>query len=317
MKKKHLNTFIIIILLIILYELFDHSNIINNTIINSSKIWFYNIIPSLFPIYIIIDLLINYDILSYLNFILKPISKLFKININSSIIFILSLLSGFPSNSKYINTYLDNNSISLIDANKLLMFTHFSNPLFIINSIGKNFLHNKIIGLIILFSHYITNIFIGLINRNYLSNININYYYKNKKNSFMTTLTNSIYNTIKILFLLYGIITVFMIIINIINVNLNLNPLIKSIISGLLEITTGIYYSSNLNINIIYKSCLITFFLSFGGLSIHMQVFGILNKYKLNYFNYFKTRIIHAIISSSIVFIILQLKNAFLFAEIF
>ena len=311
MNKKYFNTFIIIILLIIFYELFDHTNIINTTIINSSKIWFYNIIPSLFPIYIIIDLLINYNILSYLNFILKPLSKLFKININSSIIFILSLLSGFPSNSKYINTYLDNNSISLIDANKLLMFTHFSNPLFIINSIGNNFLHNKSIGLIILISHYLTNILIGLINRNCLSNKSNNYSYQNKKNSFITTLTNSIYNTIKILFLLYGIITIFMIITTIINVNLNLNPLVKSIISGLLEITTGIYYTSNLSINIIYKSCLITFFLSFGGLSIHMQVFGILNKYKLNYYNYFKTRIIHGIVSSSLVFIILKLINVF------
>ena len=311
MNKKYINNLIIIILLVILFELFYNTKIINNTIINSSKIWFYNIIPSLFPIYIIMDLLINYNILNYLNFIIKPISKLFKINNNSSTIFILSILSGFPSNSKYITTYLNNNNISILDANKLLMFTHFSNPLFIINSIGNNFLNNKFIGIIILISHYITNIIIGIINRNYKSTINNNLNYNNKKNSFITTLTNSIYNTIKILFLLYGIITVFMIITTIINININLNPIIKSIISGILEMTTGIYYTSNLNINIIYKSTLITFFLSFGGLSIHMQVFGILNKYKLNYFNYLKIRLIHGIISSSLVYISLKLLCVF------
>ena len=309
MNKKYFNTFIIIGLLVILLELFNHSNTVNDTIINSSKLWFYNIIPSLFPMYIIIDLLINYDILSYLKFILKPISKLFKININSSIIFILSMLSGFPSNSKYISTYLDNDSISLNEANKILMFTHFSNPLFIINSIGINFLHNKLMGIIILISHYLTNIIIGLINRNYISTLNSNNDYKNKKNSFVTTLTNSIYNTIKILFLLYGIITIFMIITTIINVNFHLNPILKTMISGLLEITTGIFYTSNLNINVIYKASIITFFLSFGGISIHMQVFSILNKYKLNYLNYLRIRLIHAIISSSLVFVILQLKN--------
>ena len=255
------------------------------------------------------DLLINYNILNYLKIILNPISKLFKINNNSSIIFILSILSGFPSNSKYISTYLDNDSISLNEANKILMFTHFSNPLFIINSIGINFLHNKLMGIIILISHYLTNIIIGLINRNYISTLNSNNDYKNKKNSFVTTLTNSIYNTIKILFLLYGIITIFMIITTIINVNFHLNPILKTMISGLLEITTGIFYTSNLNINVIYKASIITFFLSFGGISIHMQVFSILNKYKLNYLNYLRIRLIHAIISSSLVFVILQLKN--------
>ena len=311
MNKKYVNTSIIIILILFLYEIFNHSNIINDTIINSSKIWFYNIIPSLFPIYIIIDLLLNYNILNYLKILLNPISKLFKININSSTIFLLSIINGFPSNSKYINTYLESNNISLLNANKLLMFTHFSNPLFIINSIGNNFLHNKVIAIIILVSHYLGNIIIGLMNRNYDSNVNYNFNYHNKKNSFISTLSNSIYNTIKILFLLYGIITVFMIITTIININFNISPLIKTIISGLLEMTTGIYYTSNLNLNIIYKAVLITFFLSFGGISIHMQVFGILNKYKLSYLNYFKMRIIHAIFSSSITFMVLKLLNEF------
>ena len=309
MNKKYYNTLIILILLFFLFELFNHSNIINNTIINSSKIWFYNIIPSLFPMYITIDLLINYNILDYFKKIINPLNKLFKINNSSSIIFILSLLSGFPSNSKYINTMLINNNINIDDANKLLMFTHFSNPLFIINSIGINFLKNKSIGIIILIIHYITNIIIGLINRNYNSYLNNNKYYQNKKSSFITTLTNSIYNTIKILFLLYGIITTFMIITTIININFSINPIIKTIISGLLEITNGIYYTSLLNINIIYKALIITFFLSFGGLSIHMQVFSILKSYKLNYYNYLKARVFHAIISSSLVYIILKLLD--------
>lgn len=307
MNRKRLNIIIILILLLFFYEIFDHANIINNTIINSSKIWFYNIIPSILPIYIIIDLFINYNIIYYLKILYNPIKKIFKINNNSAIIFILSILSGFPSNSKYINSMLENKTINLNDANKLLVFTHFSNPLFIINTIGNNFLHNKRIGFIILISHYLTNIILGLINRNYNINTNDTYNYNYKKKSFTITLTDSIYNTIKILFLLYGIITFFMIITSIINVNINLNPILKSIINGLLEMTGGIYYTSILNINIIYKAFLMTFFISFGGLSIHMQVFSILNKYKLNYVNYLTFRIIHAILSSSIVYIILKL----------
>ena len=308
MNKKYINMLITILLLIIFFEIFDHSNIVFNSIINSSKIWFYNIIPSIFPIYIMVDLLINYNILNLISYLFSPLMKyIFKMKKETAIIFLLSIISGFPSNSKYINSFLDNNIININEANKLLMFTHFSNPLFIINSIGINFLHNKKIGILILISHYITNIIIGFINKNYYVDYsNTGKIIENKKSSFITTLTYSIYNSIKILILLYGIITIFMIITSLINVNINLNPILNCIICGILEITNGIYYTSNLSIPLIYKACLITFFLSFGGFCIHMQVLSILNKYKINYFNYLKTRIIHGIVSTSIIFLILS-----------
>ena len=306
MNKKSLNKIIILIILILLFEIFDHSSIINNTIINSSIIWFKNIIPSILPIYITIDLLLNYNFINSLDFILNIFSKIFKINNNSAIIILLSILSGFPSNSKYINTMLENNLINKNDANKILLFTHFSNPLFIINTIGNNFLHSKNIGIIILISHYITNIIIGLLIRNYNTNVINNQKYEFKNINFINCLINSIFNTLKILFLLYGIITIFMIINTLINENIALNNVFKAILSGILEITNGIYNISNLNINIIYKSVIITFFISFGGLCIHMQVFGILKDYKLNYISYLKTRIFHGIISSSLVYIFLK-----------
>lgn len=308
MNKKYFNLIISFIILLFLFEIFDHSNTITNTIYKSTSIWFYNIIPSILPIYIIIDLLINYNTINYLsNLFGKFMEKVFKLKQETSIVFLLSIISGFPSNSKYIKNLLDNKIINKQEANKLLMFTHFSNPLFIIESIGINFLNNKKIGILILIIHYFTNFIIGIFIRNYCinldkSNINI----KKNKISFVECLTNSIYNTIKILFLLYGIITFFMIITTIIKENIYLNPILNSFLCGLLEMTQGIYFISNLNIPINIKASIITFFISFGGLSIHMQVFSILNNYKLNYFDYFLARIIHALISSSTIFLILQ-----------
>ena len=91
-----------------------------------------------------------------------------------------------------------------------------------------------------------------------------------------------------------------MIITSLININININPIINSIICGLLEITNGINLVSKLSINILYKGIIITFLLSFGGFCIHMQVFSILKEYSLKYSSYLKYRIIHAIISSLI-----------------
>ena len=307
MNKKKLNYLICFLILIFLIEIFNYSNLVVNTIYNSSKIWFYNIVPTILPIYLIVDLFSNYNGFYYLTKIFGNIlERIFKIKKETSYVFILSIISGFPSNSKYIKDLLDNKEINNKEADKLLTFTHFSNPLFIIESIGTSFLHNKKIGIIILIIHYFTNIIIGLFYRNYYVSINNIKIKKKEKMRFVTCLTNSIYKTIKILFLLFGIISFFMLITTILREKLPNNYFIN-IICGLLEMTQGIYYISSSNINLVLKASIITFFISFGGISIHMQVFSILNEYKLKYSNYLLARIFHALISSCLVYLVLNI----------
>ena len=309
--KKKFNLLICFIIFIFLFEIFDHSNIVISTIIKSTSIWFYNLVPTILPIYIIIDLLLNYNAIFYLSKIFgKFMKKVFKMKEETSFVFLLSTLSGFPSNSKYLKNMLDDKIINTNEANKLLLFTHFSNPLFIIESIGVTFLNNKKIGIIILIIHYLTNVIIGIINRNYYVNFDSNIKLKEKKkDSFVTCLSNSILNTIKILFLLYGIITFFMIITSLIKANFPFNNNINSLICGLLEMTQGIYFISNTTLPLIIKASVITFFISFGGLSIHLQVFSILSDYKLKYKDYLIARIMHGIISFSLVFLILYIMK--------
>lgn len=308
MNKKYFNYLICLIIILFFFEILNNSNLIINTVYKSINIWFYNIVPTIFPIYLTIDLLANYNGLYYLSKLFgKFMEKVFKMKKETSFIFILSCLSGFPSNSKYIKIMLDNKEIDLEEANKLLTFTHFSNPLFIIESIGYKFLHNKKIGIIILICHYLTNIIIGLFYRNYYINLNSIDLKKKNKTSFVICLTNSIYKTIKILFLLLGIITFFMLITCILREKLLINSFILNIICGLLEMTQGIFYIASSNLNIILKASIITFFISFGGISIHMQVFSILSDYKLKYSNYLIARIFHGLISSSLVYFLLTI----------
>ena len=309
MNKKLNKLLLFMFFVIIFLELFSHSSIVKESIYNSSKLWFYNLVPSILPIYLFIDIAINYNFFDYLCNIFYPVlKKLFNIKKNISYIFILSILSGFPSNSKYLKNALDDNIIDIMEANRLLIFTHFSNPLFIIEGIGVNFLNNKCIGIIILISHYLGNIILGIINRNNYINMidNNNLNNKNKKN-FINTLSNSISNTFSILILLYGIITFFMIITSLININIHINQFLNSIFCGLLEITNGINLLSKLSIPILHKGIIITFLLSFGGFCIHLQVFSILKEYSLKYSTYLKNRIIHGIISSCIFYVVYAL----------
>jgi hypothetical protein len=75
-------------------------------------------------------------------------TKIFKVNKNSSFALIMSMISGTPSNSKYLKDLYDNGLIDIYDVKKCLNFCHFVNPIFIIGTIGVTFLNNKKLGLI-------------------------------------------------------------------------------------------------------------------------------------------------------------------------
>lgn len=307
MNKKLNSLLISLITLFILSQFFINSELLINTFFNSINLFIYNLFPNIFVFFIITDILNNYNFSYYLEKILGNIfSKIYKLPKNASYIIFMSLFSGFPSNSKLIKEGLDNKKINTFDATKLLTMTHFSNPLFIIYSVGINFFHDKKIGIIIFISHFITNFIIGFLFRN-IYKINENNYQNTFINpkSFMETIKTSINNTFMISFNILGIIIFFSILTTIINNYLDLNPFSNTILNGILEITNGLKLLSNLSLDKIKAATLATFFISFGGLSIHMQIMSILSKYKLNYLIYFISRIMHAGISSIISLIIL------------
>lgn len=265
-----------------------------------------NLFPSLIPFMLLSNILINYNFINDLSDMLKNITtKFFKVNKNCSFALVMSILSGTPSNAKYLKDLYDNNLINNADIEKCLKFCHFTNPIFIIGTIGYTFLNNKKLGLIILISHYTSSFIIGLFNKKSknlkISNINIT----SNKNNFISILKSSINSTIDTLLLILGIITTCIIITTIINNIFNIDNNYKFLF-GIIEITQGLKYLSLSNLNIDIKTIISSFLISFGGICIHMQVFSILNNKKIRYLPYFISRIIHGVLSSIITYILIN-----------
>ena len=219
----------------------------------------------------------------------------------------MSMLSGTPSNSKYLKDLYDNNLISISDVRKCLNFCHFTNPIFILGTIGYTFLGNKRLGLIILISHFLSSIIIGLFNRkdNF---IDIKRDEVKVKKNFIKVLKDSINNTAVTLLLILGIITTTIIITCIIDNIVYIDDNYK-FLYGLIEITQGLKYLSLSNLSIYVKTIIASFIISFGGISIHAQVFSILDNKKIRYMPYLLSRIIHGIISSIITIILLTIYH--------
>ena len=182
------------------------------------------------------------------------------------------------------------------------MFTNYANPIFILGFIGNNIFYNKKIGYIILISNILSGIMTGIIvNRNNIFKENI-IKPKISKKDIGHILKESINKSINTMFLLLGIICIFSIIISIINIQ-NINPIFKTIIIGLTEMTNGIKNIYYLNIDLYIKTVLITIFITFSSFSIHIQVISIISN-KLKYKYYLKGRIIHSILSIILVSIL-------------
>lgn len=279
-----------ILLLILSFLIIFYSKDISNSIISVFDTWKYSVFPSLFPFLIISKIFMNYGF----NF------KLFNVNPNYSFVFFMSLISGFPSSSKYIKELVDNDVISLEEGNNLILFTHFASPAFILVTLCSNFLNNPSCGFLILFSHYIGNLIILFFID--FKKYNVKKYSISPK-SFSNVLGDSIRDTLNTLFLILGTLVTYSIVVTFIN-KLPISLYYKSILSGLIELTSGLKNVSLLDISLKIKVSICSFLLSFGGFAIHTQVISIL---KINYKRYFIFRIFHGFLSFLISYFLFNL----------
>ena len=309
MKNKIFNLLIVVSFIVLLLEILFHKTLIADTISYSLNIWVTTLIPSMFPFFIISDILIHYHITNYIpKIIKKTFTKLFRINESVLTIFFLSCLSGFPSNARTARTFYDNNIISKEEATQALLFTHFANPLFILSTIAVFFLHNETYGYIILISHYLGNLILGITTRFMRKPDSSNYTPKsNKSQNFSSVLMKAIRSSIDTLLMILGSLTCFLILSSLIIKHISVSTYNSTLIKGIMEITMGLKSLSLLNISNCYKVVISTMFLSFGGLSVHLQVLSQLVDTDISYQPFFIARIFHALISGGICYLLFNI----------
>jgi len=290
MKSKLTKLTIIIFFILILLR----KDIMYITIYKTTLIWFKNIVPNLFPMFIISSLIVNTNLINNIcNILGKPFEYIFNINMYGVYVYILSLISGSPSNAKYIKDLKNNNLITKEEQDKLLTFTMNYNPILIISLLSlylpKNITYKILI--IIILSNFITGIVIR--NKEKITN---NKVIKIKK----TSISVIIKDTLDTLLMILGTLIFYNLLINLIPINI---PIIKNILNGILEITTSLANLQNINLSTNIKLLLTLIYLSFGGLSIHTQIKSILAD--TNYNLFIKSRIICIITSLILSFLII------------
>lgn len=279
MNKKLDNT-ILLFLFLTFFLIFKFNTIVKISILNSCLLWFKTLVPSMFAMYLMIDLLLNYGFANYLY-------KIFKSNI--PILIIISLLLGTPANAKYIKDFYVNGYIGENEAKYILAFAYSPNPLFIL-SMAPNTKH----AIATLTFLYITNIIIAYIFKKiYIHYESIPKHFDVKP--FSECLEKSIYKTFKILVLVLGIVIFFGIINSFINIIFQDRGIF---IKSILEMTNAVNSIISAN-GKNYKW--IIFAVSFGGLSIHTQIKSILDDTPISYKYFLYGRLIASLLALIII----------------
>ena len=275
--KNTLKQIILFTLITLSYiYIINNINYIKINIINILKLSINNIIPIIFPTLFITNILLNTKIPYIIN-------KYLKINP----IYILSILTGSPTNAYMLNNYN-------IDKIKYLSLTNYPSLIFIYTYL--NIIFNKKISIILIVTNIISNIILYFIikpNKITYNNINqlpITLLIPESIKKSTTTTINIISSC-----MLYSILPT-----NLIN-----NTYIKSLLLSITEITSSLNNLSNINIPLNIKLLFTIISISTTGLCIQTQILSIINN--INMKEYIKNRLLHLVIYLLINYIIFLL----------
>lgn len=309
--------------------------------LNGLNIWFNVVCPSLLPFFIGSQILVSLGIVSFAGTLFEPVMRpLFKVPGYGSFPFVMSITSGYPVGAKIVADLYENNMCSRTEAQRLLSFCSTSGPLFMIGAVGIGMLDMKECGTIILLSHYIGVICVGLLFRFYgcepakifdMKTMRIKEAFQKFKETLIKEkrpigliLSSAISNSINVLLSIGGFIILFSVIIRlleqtgIISILSGLVSLILSsvgfssslsspIASGFFEISVGSKLISSAQGPLIQKLSAISGIIAWSGLSVHAQVASMISHTDLKISIYIISKALHMFFSGICAFLIVKL----------
>jgi sporulation integral membrane protein YlbJ len=244
----------------------------------------------------------------------------------------MGIISGYPVGAKIVGNFKENNMCTEEECERLLAYTNNSGPLFIIGTVGISLFSNSTIGFLLLLTHLLACLTVGIIFRFWKCNFtgtSSNYYISNKKDvSFANLgeiLSVSIISAIKSVMVIGGFVVLFSVILSILVksnfislISLFFYPIFKfwgitniefvsAFFKGIIELTNGVMAiatipSKAISINII----LISFLLGFGGISVLLQVFSITSKYNIPIKTYIIGKLLQGIFAAIYTYIFIN-----------
>ncbi|MFZ7132061.1 MAG: hypothetical protein ACOWWR_06850 [Eubacteriales bacterium] len=313
MKKKMI---LISLTIFILIQFMLHTNIAINAVMEGIKLWFYNVLPSLFPFMIFSSILFQLDTAYFLQrFFNGFMIKFFNVSGSGTLPTFMGYISGYPLGSKLVCDLKKEGYITLKEGYKLLALSSATGPAFIIGIVSLQMFGNKFIIPILLLANYLGAIANELfLKRVYKEKISLNKLIKKPYKNFSNILNDAIMTSITSSLKICGYIVFFNLIIryldsfglfssmtntisSLISITHISEQLIKGTLYGFFEITLGIYTISQCNDPLILKVALTSLLIAWSGFSIHLQTNSFLMETDLRFSKYLFGKLTQGIFS--------------------
>ena len=282
----------------------------------SVTLWLTKVFPSLFPFLAACGILLRIGAAERMGRLLRPLTKfLFGLDGIAAFPFFLGILSGYPMGAKITAQLYEKKYISLDEAQHILVCSNQPGPLFLIGTIGAGFFGMPLCGYLLLASSFCGAVTTGFLWR-----------FRRKKPSSSCTasrllspaavplteiLSASVADAINTILLIGGYLIFFGALSEAmeqtdiflrLSETMHIFPLsaetLQGICSGLLEMTNGAYLLSRSPDDLRLRLTLVSFLVSFGGLSILGQTFCVLSAVPIDKKDYLKGKCTHALCSS-------------------
>ncbi|MBQ8908859.1 MAG: hypothetical protein IJY90_01010 [Clostridia bacterium] len=270
-----------------------------NATYSGIKAWALNVLPSVLPFMIFTKLLSNLGMVDKCaRFLASPCKKLFNCPSSSAVVFLTSVISGYPVGAAMTADMYQTGKISKSEAFRMCSFCSTSGPMFIVGAVGVSMLGSALYGYIILFSHVLGALLNGLIYKK-LKVVDVKSDIRQhiqSQNDLSTVIQNSVLNILSV----GAIIAIFFVIITSLSPIFNLfPPQIACILKGIVEITKGCSDIAE-SLGGIWAVATATFVISFGGISTILQSITLLNKLQMPIKTFVLQKTTHALIAVGI-----------------
>jgi len=258
------------------------------------------IVPSLFPFFICSGLLIYSGFCEQLSKLFgRVMPVLFGINASGAAAFVLGVVSGYPLGAVTACGLYEKNYLTKTEAERLLAFCNNSGPLFLLGTVGISLYSNSKIGVLLYLAHLLSSVLVGVCFRFW------------RKNEFAPTVSaptvaeksiGEIYsvvlnNSLQSILSVCGTVIFFSVLSNLVSDLFLQNPQIRLRVIGLFEFVTGVSGIAASAMPMIEKMILSAGIVAFAGLSVHMQVLGVVARHGLSLKPYFVGKLLHAFFS--------------------
>lgn len=268
---------------------------IKDGVIYGFKICFFNIIPTLFPFFILSDLWSSLVLFQKDSIITKSFEWIFGINGEGLSSFLLGNICGFPLGIKSATEKYDH---GLIDKQELASLTAIANnpsSAFVISGVGLGLFSSIKVGFILYFSVIISAMIIGFISKTKIKKVENTKKITRQKFNLIESIKSAGLSSITV----SSYIIFFSAVIGVIK-SLTENVIAISVISSLLEIGSACsIIAEERELLSSYTLPMISFSLGFSGLSVFLQAFSILPE-SISKKNYLIKKLLQGILSAAL-----------------